>query len=106
MAVNKLDNELRTQLIEQLIEVLEEKGYAVDRINDYATIAVDFPYEEKGEYKSRYMTIKVAAPRLVDKDGVELFSIDDGILAYEMRVEKDKLKEEKKKEKEKEKQKN
>lgn len=75
-----VDAAARQSLIENLIAHFETSGLPCDRINDFATLAV--------EVDGRILTVKVSAPKLFDKDGETLFDLDTAILAYEDRVAK------------------
>lgn len=94
MAV-KFENVAREILVKAIMDKAEEMGLACERIDDYASVAVEVVQGDE----VRWMKIKVSAPKLADKDGNELWTIDDAMLAYSDRVAKDAEKEQAKAEK-------
>lgn len=95
----KFDAVAREILVGMMIEAAEAKGWAVERVNDYGSVAVEVVEGDE----SRWMVVKMTAPKLVDKDGNELWTIDEAMEGYADRVRKDKERAEEKARKEAEK---
>lgn len=97
----KLEKEAKEKFITALAETLSDIGFSTFRVNDYGTLAIEVPYPNTdGTDNVRVMELKCVWPRLEikDKDSGEVipYSLDEGILAYEARVQKDQIKAEKK----------
>ena len=82
----KFDAVAREVLVEMMMEAAEAKGWAVERVNDYGSVAVEVVEGDE----SRWMVVKMTAPKLADKDGNELWTIDEAMEGYADRVRKDK----------------
>ena len=92
-----MDKVARDVLVGALVEMAEEKGWAVERVHDFGTVAIEIPV---GEKDARWLVVKSVAPKLKDKDGNELWDLDSEILLFEDRVKKEQEKEEMKAKKE------
>lgn len=82
----KFDATAREILVGMMMEAAEAKGWAVERVNDYGSVAVEVVDGDE----SRWMVVKMTAPKLADKDGNELWTIDEAMEGYADRVRKDK----------------
>ena len=97
MATKNIETIARETLITELVKFAEDHGWACERVHDFGTVAIEIPV---GEKEARWLTVKAVAPKLVDKDGTELWCLDDEIVAFEDRVKKEREKEEVKAKKE------
>ena len=90
MATKNIETIARETLIIELVKFAEDHGWACERVHDFGTVAIEIPV---GEKDSRWLTVKAVAPKLVDKDGTELWCLDNEIVAFEDRVKREKEKE-------------
>ena len=97
MATKNIETIARETLIIELVKFAEDHGWACERVHDFGTVAIEIPV---GEKDARWLTVKAVAPKLVDKDGTELWCLDDEVVAFEDRIKKEKEKEEVKAKKE------
>lgn len=97
--MTKFENTAREALVGMMLEAAEAKGWAVERVNDYGSVAIEVVVGDE----SRWMVVKASAPKLADKDGNELWTIDEAMEGYAERVRKDKERAETKAEKDAEK---
>ena len=97
MATKNIETIARETLIIELVKFAEDHGWACERVHDFGTVAIEIPV---GEKEARWMVVKGVAPKLKDKDGNELWCLDDEVVAFEDRVKKEKEKEEAKVKKE------
>ena len=86
------EKRIKEEFLVKLLDSIESMGLSVFRINDYGTLAVEVPYPtESDPYGVRVMELKFVWPRQSDGEGTP-YSLDEGILAFEARVKKDKEK--------------
>lgn len=97
MATKNIETIARETLIIELVKFAEDHGWACERVHDFGTVAIEIPV---GEKDARWLTVKAVAPKLKDKDGNELWDLDDEVVAFEDRVKKEQEKEETKAKKE------
>ena len=98
MATKNIETIARETLIIELVKFAEDHGWACERVHDFGTVAIEIPV---GEKEARWLVVKSVAPKLKDKDGNELWCLDNEVVAFEDRVKREKEKEVAKAEREK-----
>ena len=79
----------REALVQLILGALEDKGWAVERTVDFGTLDTEVIFQTgDGTEDCRWLSVKVSAPKLTDKDGNTLYNLDERIMAYQDRVKK------------------
>ena len=68
----------------KIVKALENAGMAVERVNDFGTLAYMIP---AGQLEGRFITVKVVLTKEFNEETLAGFEMAESIREYEMKVE-------------------